>query len=165
MDQGVIMTSSHMVLHLHRLSPRLSLPTSWAPDLEPWKDQAITPQTTKGLRTWYLTLKPRVQSRVYRAPCSPSLGRRTAAGPALRSPWPVIPATALRCPIRAKRWEKVQPGKGTNHRDYSWLDVSLVNSGDEMGEAYIRRAGGTAGVCTGGERRRTDGRTQRRDVE
>ncbi len=130
-DQEVTTTSSPTGLHPRRLSLRPSPPTSWALDLEPWRDPATIRQTTKGSRTWSLMQKPRVRSQAYRAPCSLCRGRPTGEDPALLSHWLVTPATVLLCPTKARRWEKPQPGKGRTTGTFPGLDVSSVNSGDE----------------------------------
>lgn len=114
MDLGVTMTSSLMDLLPLRLSLRPSRPTSWALAQEPLRDQATTPRTTKGSRTWSRMQRRPALTQAYRVHCSPSQGTPTGADLVLPSPWPVTPVIVLPCPTKARKWERPPPGEGQN---------------------------------------------------
>lgn len=134
------MTSSPTALHLHRLSLRLSPPTSLAQDPEAWRDQATALRRTKGSRTWFPTQRLPAQTQAYQAPCSLSLEKLMEVDLVLLSPWLVTPVIALQCPTKAKRWERAPPGEGQTPGALPALDIGLLHSGDKWRKSWSERS-------------------------
>ncbi len=116
----------------HRRILQPSPLTSSARVQDPWRaarSPLITPQMTKGSRTWSPTQIPPVQSQAW-LDLSIPIHRGRVASQGVRvhpSPWPTTPVTAAPCPILVKRWGRTLFGR-TERWERLWAMNTKGNS-------------------------------------